>query len=424
MPLRTRALMRMVVRTVAIPCTILLCGGPLAAQRVLDVSPGAGAYRTIASAVAAAHAGDRVVVHAGVYREPLITVAVPIALEGRGAPVLDGEGKHGLLLVTADDVTVRGFVLRNVGTSFVEDRAALRVDGARGCTIDGNRLENVFFGIYLANVSVCRVTHNVVRGSGTREMEAGNGIHLWTSRRITIADNDVRGERDGIYFEFVHDSDIERNTSEGNLRYGLHFMYSDDCRYVDNTFRHNGSGVAVMFTKRVEMVGNHFEDNWGPAAYGLLLKEIADSRLVRNHFVHNTTGLFADGANRLIADHNEFTGNGWALQLDASTVDGRFTANNFRANSFDVATNSRTPSTAFAGNYWDAYRGYDLDRNGVGDVPHRPVRLFSLLVQHNPPALLFMRSAFVELLDGAERVLPSLTPETVVDSTPAMHPIP
>jgi nitrous oxidase accessory protein len=396
---------------------------PLVAQRTLDVAPAGRGYRTIASAVIAARPGDRVIVHRGVYREPLVVLDKPIMLVGRDAPVLDGEGTHGLLLVTAPDVTVRGLVLRNVGTSFVEDRAALRVEGAHGCTIDGNRIENAFFGIYLANTTDCRITHNTLRASGAREMEAGNGIHLWTSRRITIADNDVSGHRDGIYFEFVHDSEIDRNVSQRNLRYGLHFMYSDDCRYVNNVFRHNGSGVAVMYTKRVAMIGNRFEDNWGAAAYGLLLKEVSDARLEHNGFRHNTTGLVADGANRIVARRNDFTANGWALELQASTVGGEFVANNFRANSFDVATNSRTPSTKFTGNYWDGYRGYDLDRDGVGDVPHRPVRLFSLLVAHDQPALLLMRSAFVELLDAAERVLPSLTPETVVDLTPAMAPI-
>jgi nitrous oxidase accessory protein len=176
-----------------------------------------------------------------------------------------------------------------------------------------------------------------------------------------------------------------------------------------------------MYTKRVQMAGNRFENNWGPAAYGLLLKEIADARLESNVFSHNTTGLLADGANRLIAEHNDFIGNGWAVKLDASTVDGRFSQNNFADNSFDVSTNSRSPSTTFAGNFWDTYRGYDLNRDGVGDVPHRPVRLFSLLVEHNAPALILMRSAFVELLDAAERQIPTLTPDALVDATPAMR---
>jgi len=401
--------------------TLALCGERALAQRTLDVAPN-GVLPTLAAAVESARPGDRIVVHAGIYRGPTANVTTPrITIEGQGAAVLDGENTRGLIVITADDVTVRGLTLRNIGTSFVEDRAALRVNAARGCVIDGNRVENGFFGIYLANVTDCRVTDNVLRASGHRETESGNGIHLWTSRRITIADNTISGHRDGIYFEFVHDSDIRGNLSTGNLRYGMHFMYSDDCRYIENVFRANGSGVAVMFTKRVEMVGNRFEDNWGPAAYGLLLKEISDSRLESNRFRHNTTGLLADGANRLVAIHNEFTDNGWAVKLDASTLDGRFEHNNFLGNSFDVASNSRAPTTTFAGNYWDGYRGYDLDRNRVGDVPHRPVRLFSVLVEHHPPALILMRSAFADLLDGAERIMPSLTPDALVDSTPAMR---
>jgi len=390
------------------------------AQHRLDVSPSAPLH-SVTAAVAAARNGDTIVVHAGIYREPRIAVDKRLTILGDGAPVLDGEGKHALVLVTADDVTIRGLVLRNVGTSFVEDRAAIRVTAVRGCVIEQNRLENTFFGIYLANVTDCRIVDNVLRASGQRETESGNGIHLWTSRRITIAHNRISGHRDGIYFEFVHDSDIRDNLSSDNLRYGLHFMYSDDCRYLRNVFRHNGSGVAVMYTKGVTMIANRFEDNWGPAAYGLLLKEISDPRLENNVFSHNTTGLLADGANRLVAEHNDFVGNGWAVKLDASTGDGRFEHNNFSGNSFDLATNSRSPSTTFAGNYWDSYRGYDLNRDGVGDVPHRPVRLFSLLVEHNAPALILMRSAFVELLDGAERLIPTLTPDALVDATPAMR---
>jgi len=400
--------------------TLVVRGDLALAQRRLEVSA-ATAFHSVTAAVASARGGDTIVVDAGIYREPQITVDKRVAIVGRGEPVFDGEGKHGLLLVTADDVTIRGLILRNVGTSFVEDRAAIKVNSARGCSIENNRVENAFFGIYLANVTDCRIAGNVLLATGKRETESGNGIHLWTSRRITIENNQISGHRDGIYFEFVHDSDIRANVSKDNLRYGLHFMYSDDCRYVKNVFQHNGSGVAVMYTKRVQMIGNRFEDNWGPAAYGLLLKEISDPRLEGNVFSHNTTGLLADGANRLIAVHNDFIGNGCAVKLEASTGDSRFEQNNFAENSFDLATNSRSPSATFAGNYWDTYRGYDLNRDGTGDVPHRPVRLFSLLVERNAPALILMRSAFVELLDGAERLIPTLTPDALVDAAPSMR---
>jgi nitrous oxidase accessory protein len=410
---------RPAVRAVALLCLLVPA---LNAQRGgrIDVAP-TGVYRTVGAGVAAARDGDTIVVHAGLYREPLVTIDKRIALVGEGGPVLDGEAKHGLLLVTADDVTVRGLVLRNVGTSFVEDRAAVKANHVRGCSIDHDRVENGFFGIYLADVTDCRVADNVIRGLATRETEAGNGIHLWRARRITIEHNDVSGQRDGIYFEFVHDTDVRNNTSTHNLRYGLHFMYSDNCRYAANTFRENGSGVAVMYTKGVTMTANRFEDNWGPAAYGLLLKEISDARLERNVFDHNTTALVADGANRIAAVGNEFTNNGWAVRLEASTVDGRFERNNFVGNTFDLATNSRSPSTVFAGNYWDDYRGYDVDRDGTGDVPHRPVRLFSVIVERQPASLILLRSTFATLLDAAERVLPSLTPDALVDAAPAMR---
>jgi len=360
-------------------------------------------------------------VEAGVYREPMIVVDKPLEIIGDGWPVLDGQGSHQIMSVMADDVTVRGLVFRNVGASYVEDRAALKVTRAHGCAIADNRVENGFFGIYLAAVTDCRLTGNVIVGTGERDAASGNGIHLWSSSRVTIEGNQIRGHRDGIYFEFVHESDVRGNTSERNLRYGLHFMYSDDCRYLDNTFRANGAGVAVMYTKRVVMRGNRFDANWGPAAYGLLLKEVYDVQLEHNQFRRNTVGLVADGANRIRATRNDFESNGWALKLMASTGDGHFLLNNFVGNSFDVAANSRETSNEFAGNYWDTYRGYDLDRDGVGDVPFHPVRLFSLLVQSNESSLILLRSLFVSLLDAAERTFPTLTPDALVDRRPAMR---
>jgi len=392
------------------------------AADTIVVSPN-GATRSVAAAVARAHRGDVIQVRAGVYREPMIVVDKRLTLLGDGSPVLDGEGAHQIMSVTADDVTVRGFVFRNVGASNAEDRAALKVTKARGCTIADNRVERGFFGIYLAAVTDCRILDNVLIGTGDSETAAGNGIHLWTSSHILIQGNRISGHRDGIYFEFVHESEIRGNTSEHNLRYGLHFMYSDDCRYLENIFRANSAGVAVMYTKHVAMLGNHFESNWGSASYGLLLKEVYDVRLERNRFYRNTVGLVADGANRIAAVHNDFQRNGWAVKLLASTDGGRFTANNFIGNTFDVATNSRESTNELSGNYWDAYRGYDADHNGVGDVPFHPVRLFSLLVQTNESSLILLRSVFVSLLDAVERALPTLTPQALVDRSPRMHPV-
>ena len=403
---------------------VLLAGsasaGGLGAQASVVVSP-TGAVRTIAEAIRIARPGARIVVQAGVYREPTIVVTRPVTVVGERGAVLDGENARQIMTVQADDVTIRGLEFRRVGTSHVEDRAAIKVQDATNCVIEDNRIEDAFFGIYLARVDRCRISRNRLHAQKGRESASGNGIHLWTSNHVTIEANEITGHRDGIYLEFVHESDVRDNVSEQNLRYGMHFMYSDDCRYVGNTFRKNGAGVAVMYTKRVTMTANRFEDNWGSASYGLLLKEILEPELRGNRFARNSTGLLIDGVTRLRAEQNQFVENGWAVKLLANAQDGRFTGNEFLRNSFDVATNSRETTTTFAGNYWDDYEGYDLDRDGTGDVPHHPVRLFSLLIAQNEPMLITLRSPFVTLLDLAERALPSITPETLVDASPSMR---
>ena len=393
-----------------------------AIQLPLVVSP-SGPYRTIAAAVAAAPAGGSVLIKPGRYREPMIVVDRPLTLTGESGAILDGEMTHALLVVRADDVTVQGLEFTATGGSFREDRAAVRVEDAHRCRILRNRFDDTFFAVYLAATQECEVGYNRIAGRRSAgEAGTGNGVHSWSSRSAHIHDNFITGHRDGIYLEFNRDADVRDNRSERNLRYGMHFMYSDSSRYIGNTFASNGSGVAVMYTKVVTMSRNTFIDNGGPTAYGLLLKEIEDAHLRDNRFVRNTTGLLADGADRIVATGNQFEENGWALRLFGSTSGGQFTENAFRRNSFDVAVNGRGTSATFVGNWWEAYHGWDLDHNGRGDVPHHPVRLFALLVERAEPALLLQRSLFVRLLDAAERVLPVLTPPDVVDAQPLMHP--
>jgi len=252
-----------------------------------------------------------------------------VLFSGEPGAVIDGSLATHTLRIDADDVTVRGLVFRNVSPSHVEDRAAIRVGAVHGCRIEDNRIENAFFGIYLAGTNGCRVARNELVGGVRTEDRSGNGIHLWSARDIDVIDNRITGHRDGIYLEFTHETRVSGNTSERNLRYGMHFMYSDGCRYEHNVFRDNSSGVAVMYTRGVVMADNRFEGNWGSAAYGLLLKEIYDAQLSGNRFVRNTTALVADGATRLVADSNVFEENGWALRLLASTQDASFTGNSF-----------------------------------------------------------------------------------------------
>jgi nitrous oxidase accessory protein len=177
-----------------------------------------------------------------------------------------------------------------------------------------------------------------------------------------------------------------------------------------------------MYSSRVLMEDNDFLNNWGPTSYGLLLKDINDSNIIGNRMIFNTTGIHSEGSNRVLVQHNQLISNGKAVVLMASSNDNNFVENDFIDNTLDVSTNSRTHYNHFESNYWSAYAGYDLDRNGVGDVQHRPVRLFAYLIERNPVAMVLLRSLFIELLDAAEKVFPVLSPEMLVDTTPSMKP--
>ena len=383
-----------------------------------------GSGERITAALTAASPGDSIVVSTGTYHEHGLIVDKPIALIGQGNPVIDAQERGEIITITAGGCTISGFTLRNVGTSFVEDRAAIRVKGVEGAEVSHNRIEKAFFGIYVEHSNHVRIRNNVLTSTGGREVTTGNGIHLWYCKDADIEDNEIHGHRDGIYFEFVEHSRIARNISTHNIRYGLHFMFSHEDTYVDNVFAENGAGVAVMYTQHVTMVGNTFEHNWGTSSYGLLLKDIRDSEIRHNRFIRNTIGLYAEGSNRIVVEENEFDSNGYAVRIMANSIDNHFRRNNFVGNGFDVVTNSRQSFNTFDSNYWSEYDGYDLDGDGVGDVPHHPVRLFSLLVEKAPPSVVLLGSLFVVLVDTAERVMPVFTPETLVDQKPLIEVIP
>jgi nitrous oxidase accessory protein len=336
-------------------------------------------------------------------------------------PILDAMGEKEGIIIDADSVTVEGFEIRNTGYSYIEDRAGIRVKKTNNFIIQNNRLSLTFFGIYLEHAKTGIVRNNAVIGKPLGEANSGNGIHLWYCADVDIEGNLIRGHRDGIYFEFATKSRIRKNISEENLRYGLHFMFSNDDIYTGNTFKDNGAGVAVMFSRRIHMLNNLFHLNWGQASYGLLLKEIYDAEIRDNVFQKNTIGIFTEGSNRINYTDNDFLNNGWAVKVAGGCEKNNFTGNNFIGNSFDFAAVGNMQTNQIEQNFWGDYSGYDLDRNGVGDVPYRPIKLFNYVVDQTPETIILMRSLLVEILNFSEKVSPVLTPAEVSDAAPIMH---
>ncbi len=377
-------------------------------------------HKTVRSGILSAQEGDTIFVDPGHYREKNLIIDKNIVLKGIGSPVLDGEKKYEIISITANGVVVDGFKLIHSGISSLEDLSGLKVYDSRDVVIKNNVLEDTFFGIYIQNGINCSIENNRLIAVGLEEQQSGNGIHCWKGDSLKVIGNQISGHRDGIYFEFVKNSVIWRNVSKNNLRYGLHFMFSNDDMYVNNVFRNNGSGVSVMYSNRIKMFSNYFEENWGDAAHGILLKEISDGFMEGNYFKRNTSGIYMEGANRIYMKRNVFENNGWALKIQASCVDVVLELNNFIGNTFDVGTNGSLVLNRFNNNYWDKYDGYDLDKDKIGDIPYRPVSMYSMIVEKYPPAMILFRSFITSLLDKTEKLIPSLTPENLKDTAPMM----
>ncbi|MEE9438343.1 MAG: nitrous oxide reductase family maturation protein NosD [Saprospiraceae bacterium] len=364
--------------------------------------------------------GDEILVKAGVYQEQEINITKSIILRTDGEVIVDGENKGSVFNISADNVVIDGFVIKNVEQSYIKEYAAIHFYKSRNFTVSNNILENVFFGVLIEKSHDGKIFNNQISSFGKEESSSGNGIHIWHSSRIEVHDNVVHNMRDGIYFEFVTKSKIFNNKSYNNLRYGLHFMFSNNDDYYNNTFSHNGAGVAVMFSKFITMTGNTFIDNWGASSYGLLLKEIYDAEIVNNKFQRNTTGITLEGSTRINYLENDFINNGWAVKVTGACYKNDFRHNNFIGNSFDLSYNGQINDNKFDSNYWSNYAGYDLDKDGIGDVPFRPVKLFSYIVNQTPETIVLLRSLFVDIINFSEKVSPVFTPDNLIDPHPMM----
>ncbi len=378
------------------------------------------AYTSIQSAIQKAESGDTIQLHNQVYSEFDVLIEKPITIIGTKESLIDADRKGYGLIVKADSVNIHQVAITNVGQSYTKDYAAIYLSRCKHFLIEKTTLSEVFFGILVEKSHHGIIRRNEISSHAVEEAASGNGVHMWHSSDIRVDDNVLHNLRDGIYFEFVTESSVSNNFSYDNLRYGLHFMFSNNNEYHYNKFSSNGAGVAVMFSKFIHMTHNTFLENWGSASYGLLLKEIYDAEIENNVIERNTIGIMAEGSTRINYKNNDFVGNGWAIKVSGACYANKFEQNNFLNNSFDVSYNSKMNDNNFDGNYWSSYTGYDLNKDGIGDVPFRPVKLFSYIVNRTPETILLLRSLFMEILNFSEKVSPVFTPDDLKDNNPVM----
>lgn len=351
--------------------------------------------------LAAASPGEVIDVPAGEHHGPFV-IDRPVHLRGHGQALLRGDGRTHVVAIRAPDVVLEGFEIRDSGLDLSSDHAAIHITAPRA-VIRGNHIADSLHGVYVRKADGVRIEGNTIIGKsrtlepvnpfasgpvpGGGEMcevtlvqdRRGNGIHFWNSSGHTVVGNVVRDTRDGIYFSFVDRTDV-RNNDIARVRYGLHYMYSDDNRFEANVFRENAAGAALMYSKGIVLRGNHFVGNRSQRAYGLLLHSVEQTEVRDNEIAGNTLGLFMEnGQGNRILD-NLIVNNHVGLHISNSSDENVFAGNTFAGNVHPVETTGDSKSNRWAlegrGNYWQGAARLDLDGNGVGDLPHRELDLF------------------------------------------------
>lgn len=398
----------------------------LALWTLIVVTPG-DPDRTLQEAIATAPPGATLEVQGGIYYGPLV-IDKPLTLIGVGGPVLDGRGRGTVVRITAPHVTLRGFVIRNSGRSLDHEDAGILVEGASEVTLEDNRLEGVLFGIYLKDTPRARIRNNHVIGLDVPEAERGDAIRLWYSPDALIEGNRTLRGRDVIIW-FSDRTVLRGNRFEGG-RYGIHYMYCNESRIEGNVLRGNFVGAYVMYSRGMTFRGNRFLQQRGPSGYGLAFKDSDEIRVEGNLFFDNTAAIFLDNTPRTERSPVEFVGNGIAYNgigvLALPMVRGvTFRGNVFWENEPQAAVQGEGDLMAndWRGNFWSDYAGFDVDGDGVGDVPYRSRRVFESLADQVPLLRFFWGTPAAQALETAALLFPFFEPRVrLEDPTPRMRP--
>lgn len=393
--------------------------------RAAVLRAGSPEYPTVSAALGAARDGDTVLVEPGVFSERIV-IDKAVVLEGSPGAVIDGGRDGDVVTIRASGATVRGLTVRGSGRRLWRDESGIKVLGHSN-VIESNTLQGVLFGIHVwgGNGNVIRA--NRIEGLAELiEHDRGDGIRLYNTNHNVVEHNSIVTPRDGIYVEFASHNRIAFNRIERG-RIGLHYMFSDDNVFEENVFVGNGVASAIMYSKRLVVRRNVFAKSYGYGAYGLFLKD-ADSALVEDNLVlANETGLSLDFAVRCTLRGNYVAANEVAARILASSRDNVFVDNTFVANGDGVYLSpgrhdQRWDDGQGRGNYWSSYRGYDLNQDGIGDVPYDASEVFGHLVESYPELKVFFQSPAVAAIAMAEQAFPLLDRPRALDRYPLMKP--
>ncbi len=390
-----------------------------------------GSYENLQEALNEANDGDEIEVHGGLFQGPIV-IDRPLKLTGHEWPIIDGGGQGTVIQVVAPGVTIEGFEIRNSGDSLDEENSGIAVE-ASGAIINGNRLKNTLFGVYLREADGSIVSNNEITSKDLDVPRRGDSIRVWFSNDVTVENNQINKGRDVILWYSERLTVRNNVVSEG--RYGLHFMYCDDALIEGNLLTYNSVGTFLMYSRRLNLINNTIAHNRGPSGFAVGLKDMDDAIIKNNLFLDNRIGAQLDNSPREINSIGRFEGNVFAFNdvgvtLMPSVRHNQFVGNSFIDNEEQVriaGSGGRAEDNAWneagIGNYWSDYVGYDGDANGLGDIPYHSERLFENLTDNDSSLRLFLYSPVEQAVNFAARAIPFVKPKPkLTDESPLMTP--
>ncbi len=391
--------------------------GDPARPGAVEGRPGPDNASPLQPLVDAAPPGGRVAVPAGVHAGDLY-LDKPVTLVGVGRPTLLGSGKGSVVRVRAADVTIEGVDIdgRSMG-DLGRDTAGIHVAAPR-VTIRDVRIRGSLFGIYLLAADDAAIEGTTIDGIPGRDPgEIGSGIHVWNSQRFQLSRIEITNTRDGIYVQSSSHGRVT-HTRARDLRYGLHYMFSDDNVFEDNVFENGAAGAALMYSKRIAFRRNQFVKNRGFASVGLLLKACDEVIAEDNLIADNARGIFLEGSYRNQFRRNVVAMSDMALVIYDSSGENVFEGNAFVGNLTPLSLSGRRTDTRVDGNYWSDNTQPDFDGDGVADAPYRLSSVFDHIRGNLTAADLFSHGIAAVALGAAEQAFPVLDPIPVVDARP------
>ncbi|TKV70394.1 nitrous oxide reductase family maturation protein NosD [Rhizobium sp. AU243] len=414
---------------------------------------------SLQQAIDHARPGDELVLESGEFSGP-ITVATSITMRGEPGAAIRGDGQGSVVTITAEDVIFSGMTVTGSGGSLEDMNSGVFVARtAKRAIVEKNRIEGNLYGIYLHGADDSMARDNVIIGTGEgRLSETGNGVTVWNAPGARVTGNDISFGRDGIATN-ASKGNVFSGNRFSNLRFAIHYMYTDDSEISDNVSTGNSVGYAIMFSSRLKITGNVSD---GDRDHGLLLNYANSSTItgntVRGHMqpasrwsergirsqehgvpaaddetAADTSGMrpgpekcvFIYNANRNRLRDNRFEGCDIGIHFTAGSEGNMMSGNAFIANRNQVkyvGTRYVDWSEKGRGNYWSDNPAFDLDGDGIADNPYRPNDLIDRVLWTAPQARVLTSSPAVQVVRWAQARFPALLPGGVTDSHPLMSP--